>query len=79
MQATNYDTLMIVILVTIFIGIILFFLFKKFRLKKNEINDIKSIITSIKYFMNTTIKEKDWKKLKVCNITLIVVIFSWVL
>ena len=77
MQATNYDTLMIVTIVAILFGVSLFFLLKKVSIKENKINDITSILQKIKLLLNKTITEKDNKKLKVWHLVLIVVLFSW--
>ena len=77
MQATNYDTLMIVTIVAILIGVSVFFLLKKVSIKENKINDITSILQKIKLLLNKTITEKDNKKLKVWHLVLIVVLFSW--
>jgi len=77
MQATNYDTLMIVTIVAILFGVSLFFLLKKVSIKDNKINDITSILQKIKLLLNKTITEKDNKKLKVWHLVLIVVLFSW--
>ena len=76
MVATNYDTLMIVIIVAILIGVSLFFLLKKVSIKENKINDITSIIQKIKSLLNRTITEKDNKKLKVWHLAIIVALLA---